>query len=115
MAIGDEGLDEIVIIKKPPQVDSPVSIDAPKVEQLEKSSAQPGMYEIVKCDIVSPNVAKAETGLPTPVNMIPMIDTVTVYEDIGKPYLLCDIAIRDGFGFRETIPIIGEEFINFEA
>ena len=36
MAIGDEGLDEIVIIKKPPQVDSPVSIDATKVEQLEK-------------------------------------------------------------------------------
>ena len=118
MANGDPLLnqpDEIVIIGKPPQIDSPVSIDPPKVEQLEKSSAQPGMYEIVKCDIVSPNVAKAETGLPTPVNMIPMIDTVTVYEDIGKPYLLCDIAIRDGFGFRETIPIIGEEFINFEA
>ena len=49
------------------------------------------------------------------VNIIPMIDKLTVYEDINKPYLLCDLAVRDSYGFRETIPLIGEEFLRLEA
>ena len=101
--------DEIVEThQKPPQEPSPVGIGVQGAEDIEEEAQQAGMYIISKCDILSPNVDDV-------VNMIPMIDTVTVYEDISKPYLLCDIAIRDSFGFRETIPIIGEEFINFVA
>ena len=101
--------DEIVEThQKPPQEPSPVGIGVQGAEDIEEAAQQAGMYVISKCDILSPNVDDV-------VNMIPMIDTVTVYEDISKPYLLCDIAIRDSYGFRETIPIIGEEFINFIA
>ena len=108
--------EEIVNVLKPPQLRSPVSIGAPDAEKIEEAAPMAGLYDIVKCDIISPNVALSEgDGQLEPVNMIPMIDTLTVYEDINKPYLLCDIAIRDSYGFRETIPIIGEEFVQFEA
>ena len=96
------------ITQKPVQCVSPIGIGEPKAEDIEKALPQAGMYTIELCDIRSPNIDET-------VNMIPMIETLTVYEDISKPYILCDIAIRDTYGFREIIPIIGEEFINLIA
>ena len=55
------------------------------------------------------------TNTSVPIDMLPIVDTVTIYEDISKPYLLCDIAVRDGMGFRELAPLVGEEFIAIEA
>ena len=107
---------ELVKFQNPPQKASPVSIGHPKAKEIEKSATQAGLYDIVKCDIVTPNVTDAEAdNRPKPVNIIPMIDKLTVHEDINKPYLLCDIAVRDSYGFRETIPLIGEEFLRLEA
>jgi hypothetical protein len=107
--LGDTAEDELVdTTQKPPQAPSPIGIGEPQAEDIEEGLPQAGMYNIELCDILSPNI-------DSKVNIIPMIDTVTVYEDINKPYILCDIAIRDSYGFRETIPIIGEEFINLIA
>lgn len=107
--LGDTAEDELVdITQKPPQAPSPVGIGQPEAENIEEDLPQAYMGNIELCDILSPNI-------DAKVNIIPMIDTLTVYEDISKPYLLCDIAIRDSYGFRETIPIIGEEFINLVA
>jgi hypothetical protein len=107
--LGDTAEDELVdITQKPPQAPSPVGHGQPQAENIEEDLPQAFMGIIQLCDILSPNI-------DAKVNIIPMIDTLTVYEDISKPYLLCDIAIRDSYGFRETIPIIGEEFINLVA
>ena len=107
--LGDTAEDELVdITQKPPQAPSPVGHGQPQAENIEEDLPQAFMGNIELCDILSPNI-------DAKVNIIPMIDTLTVYEDISKPYLLCDIAIRDSYGFRETIPIIGEEFINLVA
>ena len=96
--LGDTAEDELVdITQKPPQAPSPVGIGQPEAENIEEDLPQAYMGNIELCDILSPNI-------DAKVNIIPMIDTLTVYEDISKPYLLCDIAIRDSYGFRETIP-----------
>ena len=110
MANGDP---ELVSLQNPPQMPSPVGIGQPHAEDLEEAATQAGLYDIVKCDILTPNILNIKGK--SAVNIIPMINSLTVYEDINKPYLLCDISIRDSYGFRETIPIMGEEFVQLEA
>ena len=108
--------------EKPPQIRSPIDEDSPGRKQKTRNVQQPGEYVISKCELKSPNIAVAHPVAPAPsaptsagVNIIPLLGTVHIYEDISKPYLLADFEIRDGMGLREQIPIIGEEYITFEA
>ena len=76
--------------------------------QQELESRMAGDYLIEKLELKSPNV-------DMPINLAPVYDTVSIYEDISKPYLLMDIALVESFGLRELIPIIGEEFVEIVA
>jgi hypothetical protein len=77
---------------------------------------KPGDYIVEKLELLSPNVGQDLTGnVPAAVNIIPIYDTISLYEDISKPYLLMDVAIIESIGLREIIPIIGEEFIHIIA
>jgi hypothetical protein len=108
--------DQITDVEKKPQTASPIGPDTPGATQKEKQLVQPGEYIISKCDLISPNVGSKENPEELqPINIIPMLDTVTIYEDISKPYLYCDISIRDAAGLRELVPIVGEEFVSFEG
>ncbi len=90
--------------KKPPQIDSQVEEN----EQLHKDQTVAGDYKMSECTMLTPNTEN-------PIDMLDIVDSVTIYEDISKPYLLCDIAVRDGMGFRELAPLVGEEYIVIEA
>ena len=71
-------------------------------------SRMPGDYLVDKLVIKSPNI-------DSPIDLTPVYDTISVYEDLSSNYLLCDISIIESFGLRELIPIIGEEFIELIA
>ena len=71
-------------------------------------SRMPGDYLVDKLVIKSPNI-------DSPIDLTPVYDTISVYEDLSSSYLLCDISIIESFGLRELIPIIGEEFIELIA
>ena len=110
MAIGDPN--SVVQVEKPPQVRSPIGEDAPGKDEKIRTHQMPGEYKISKCDLLSPNIEASGSG---GINIIPMIDQVYIYENINTPYLLAEFEIHDGMGLREQVPIIGEEFISFEA
>jgi len=91
---------------------SPVDPDG----AVEPVSRAAGDYVVEKLDLMSPNMAPDLTSeVPAKVNIIPMYDTISLYEDISKPYLLMDVAMVDSIGLREIVPIIGEEFIHIIA
>ena len=71
-------------------------------------SRMPGDYLVDKLVIKSPNI-------DSPIDLTPVYDTISIYEDLSSSYLLCDISIIESFGLRELIPIIGEEFIELIA
>tara|TARA_B100002019_G_scaffold27285_1_gene21220 strand:+ start:6280 stop:8046 length:1767 start_codon:yes stop_codon:yes gene_type:complete len=71
-------------------------------------SRMPGDYLVDKLVIKSPNI-------DSPIDLTPVYDTISIYEDLSSSYLLCDISIIESFGLRELIPIIGEEFIEIIA
>ena len=71
-------------------------------------SRMPGDYLVDKLVIKSPNI-------DSPIDLTPVYDTISIYEDLSSNYLLCDISIIESFGLRELIPIIGEEFIEIIA
>jgi hypothetical protein len=100
--------ESITVIEKPPQIRSPIGIDVPGAQQKETAQAMPGEYKMSKCDLISPNIDMA-------INLIPMIDAVEIHEDISKPYLYCDISLRDARGLREIVPLVGEEFVSLEV
>ena len=106
--------EQITIVEKVPQCVSPIGPETPNAEDRERSQEQPGAYLMSKCDLLSPN-AGTDDERRRGINIIPMIDTVTIHEDISKPYLYCDISIRDARGLREQVPIVGEEFISLEV
>jgi len=91
--------------KKPPQIKSQVETEP---EAVRKGQYVAGDYKIEKCIMLSTNSSN-------PIDMSKIVDSVTIYEDISKPYLLCDVAVRDGMGFRELAPLVGEEYILIEA
>ena len=64
---------------------------------------------------MSPHITSGDSAKGAVINIIPIFDTISLYEDISKPYLLMDVAIVESFGLREIIPIIGEEFIHIVA
>tara|TARA_A100001201_G_scaffold113318_1_gene97057 strand:+ start:776 stop:2536 length:1761 start_codon:yes stop_codon:yes gene_type:complete len=71
-------------------------------------SRLPGDYLIDKLVLKSPNV-------DSPIDLTPVFDTISIYEDVSKPYLIMDISIIESFGLRELVPIIGEEFVEIIA
>ena len=71
-------------------------------------SRLPGDYLIDKLVLKSPNIDSV-------IDLTPVFDTIAIYEDLTKPYLLMDISIIESFGLRELVPIIGEEFIEVQA
>ena len=113
MAIGDPNA--IVRVEKPPQIRSPIDSETPGRKTKTKDVMQPGEYIISKAELRSPNIQIKDPDTGKGVNIIPVLGAVHVYEDISKPYLLADFEIRDGLGLREQIPIIGEEYIVYEA
>jgi hypothetical protein len=72
------------------------------------ASRIPGDYLIEKLVLLSPNV-DAE------IDLTPTFDTISIFEDISKPYILMDLSIVESYGLRELIPLIGEEFIELVA
>jgi len=65
------------------------------------ASRIPGDYLIEKLVLLSPNV-DAE------IDLTPTFDTISIFEDISKPYILMDLSIVESYGLRELIPLIGE-------
>ena len=81
----------------------------------EPETRSTGDYIVDTLDIMSPHITSGDSAKGAVINIIPIFDTISLYEDISKPYLLMDVAIVESFGLREIIPIIGEEFIHIVA
>ena len=53
-------------------------------------SRMPGDYLVDKLVIKSPNI-------DSPIDLTPVYDTISIYEDLSSSYLLCDISIIESF------------------
>ena len=70
--------------------------------------AFPGDFELQKLIFTSPH----RKGY---VDLKAAWSDFNIYESLFSPYLTADIQIVDGIGMLESVPIIGEETIHFQA
>lgn len=66
-----------------------------------------GDYVLRTLELDSPNIDK-------PINIVPIMVSFEVYEDIFSNSLRAELVIADSFGLKELVPIIGEETISVE-